>query len=373
MAGVTLYPWFPPEEEAKNLSSLPMQEIIYYDMLRYVVGGAFGGKATQVKNRPLGDVINLDYIIELELPEIAESENYSHNADKAKQIFLVGLEKIKKASLYDSLIAMEYGEVGMSILGKFEDITLGQSGNKLSEFKMIEFESTDDTMQILSNRYEESLEEFLSVDYQLDIINFQHSVDEFKPKTRSENNVSFDFTLEYNETVDDNTEKLTELGLDSPKFEPKGSTSNMEDSLEVDAARILLLNNQDNLKEFIMKEIYDNIKKERKSREYKNVILNPRYVTTMSIKGKYFGIMINVPLKTSDNKLSYSGKIETTHEMPSELLTPQTTSAIKPAKKKKKGELSRFQLHERSEARTELIQEIKGRIKRLEQAIRGLS
>jgi phage pi2 protein 07 len=361
---VTFYTWYwPTGSRVINLAT--NLDTIYNDMLRFVVAGAHGSKATIAQGRQLGELISLDYTIQMEFSRIAEEEGRSQNIEQAKVIFNEQLDRVKVTSLTEALEEMQLDK--WENLGDYGDIKLDESGDKLNQFKMIAYSSKDKKIQALNNRYEEDFDTFKGV-MKLKGSDFKiFNVDHPKPKPTPE--FTFNFTIEYNETPQYNKKQLENLGFENTrmkKFNPKVIATPIEDSRILSYEDALIMYNKGQLQDKILEFIYENLKELSKNVEIKNVILNPRYVTKFSIKnGTYKGT------HDEKGKIKYTMDIETTHKLPSETFEargprPAGKYGLSDTKKKLREQSMR------AEERTNLIDKVKERIARLDRAIEEL-
>jgi hypothetical protein len=390
VVSVTIYIWYKAGRFDAKMNLATNLDTIYNDMLRFVVAGAHGSSATMAQGRALGPLILLDIKMETIFPVVAEEDNLSQNTEAAKSIFRKELERVKETNLTEALEKMELNK--WKNLGEFEEIKLGTTGDALNQFKMIAYASKDKKIQILHDKYEEDFEAFKGV---MDLKGSKMSIIDLDyKKGRSagvkQTVIKFEFTIEYNETLQYNKKQLGILGFEDikmKKFEP--TVTPIEDRNELLYEDIIHLIKGwkqidiDQLKDKILKIIYEGLKEQEVKMEIKNVILNPKYVTKFSIKNGTYKATYPHGRATETDSLRYTMDIKTTHRLPSEELIEPSLYGLKTPKKRTQldrpgmGQLvttKKIQREQsmRAEERGQLIDKIQARIERLERAIEEL-
>ena len=316
-----IYIWF--EGGSSNKGKVDLDEIkgqIYTDMLRFVVGGAIWNKSKSIKGKALGNIFTLPEQIR-GFPDIMEAKykNYAHNVGDAQQIFLKELEQLKTLSLREALIennsfnnldtyVYESGltykpdpnrkEKGSYI--PFPDITLGETGNKLKEFKQQTYRSVKDkniSNKLGSDKYEQPLAEFIKPIKGNIIDNYEILGDDEA--------IKFSINMEYNETKADNEDELEQLNVDEFEYKEMNTEFQIEGEISFIIPDIVKWESENKLETQLGELIYENFKT---NEVYKNGILSPIYVTSFNITGG-----INVAYKPSTKHIE-AEKDETKQE-----------------------------------------------------------
>ena len=389
---MTQYIWFPVKDGSIDIDSPEENDMIYDDMMRFAVASVWGNKNTLINKKPLGDVISLDSIIE----GFSEEEgSWKVNTKEAKRIFREVLDRLKRTSLKEALSDMEY----QGDLGTYADIKLNEKGAGLSAFKMQPVSEGTEKEKIMTQKYEQSLEEFKKPALKkgaFKITNFNVGL-EGKAQV-----VNFDFELNYKEVPEDNEEELNELEFGNYDWETLSSSIpwSIKDKIQLNVFEItkkltktskLSRKGRNELRDEIIEKIYNNFKTKNKLKE---AILSPRYVTSFKINGTYNAKTLtlggkiptetirlpsvrNQPIKEKITKrtfLSYSGEGETTHELNvSETLIPRGWTQTPEYTKQPstpKGQASRNII---VTERVDLIEEIQGNLRELGRAIGSLT
>tara|TARA_R110000751_G_scaffold8148_1_gene32811 strand:+ start:2824 stop:4074 length:1251 start_codon:yes stop_codon:yes gene_type:complete len=296
-----IYIWFPSRNGSVNITDIKSQ--IYEDMLRFVVGSALGNKERVVNGKPLGDIFKLPEDIR-RFPDEVDDE-YRDNAGEAKAIFLTELEQLKNQSLRDVLIEMGYGSFSRldtyvkytkatsdgGSAGKwtyggekgyfipFPDITLEPTKDEEDAFLMrtTSAKQINATSKVSSDRYEQSLEEFVKP-ITGNIISEFSATDGLK----------LEITMKYTETKLDNKEELSKLGNTTPQYEERKDkfpiSGNIRFTTEqfIDWQGVDLISPSNDLENNLRRLIYESL---QTTERYKNEILSPKYVTSFEITG----------------------------------------------------------------------------------------